>query len=204
MENKLYLFGASGHCKVVLDILLLNNFIPIAIYDDAPEENFLREIPIINSDKLPKNSTDSFLISIGNNFHRKKISEKHKLNYISVAHPKAVVSSKSTIGEGTIVMANAVVNPDAQIGRHCIINTGAVIEHDCILADFIHISPNASLAGNVSVGEGTHIGIGATVIQGIKIGQWATIGAGAVIIEDVPDFAVVVGVPGKTIRYQSF
>lgn len=94
--------------------------------------------------------------------------------------------------------------PEAQIGRHYIINTGAVVEHDCKLADFIHVYPNASLAGNVSVGVGTHIGIGATVIQGIKIGQWATIGAGAVIIEDVPDFAVVVGVPGKTIRYQSF
>jgi acetyltransferase EpsM len=59
----------------------------------------------------------------------------------------------------------------------------------------------ASLAGNVLVGEGTQIGINATIRQGIKIGKWATIGAGAVIIKDVPDYAVVVGNPGKIIRY---
>lgn len=204
MENKVYLFGASGHCKVVLDILLLNNFSPKAIYDDSPEENSLWGIPVLNSDKLSENAPDSFLISIGNNLHRKKISNKYHLHYINVTHPKAVVSAKSTIGEGTIIMANAVVNPDAKIGMHCIINTGAVIEHDCNLENYAHISPNASLAGNVSVGEGTHIGIGAIVIQGIKIGKWATIGAGAVIIEDVPDFAVVVGIPGKIIKYNPF
>ena len=53
----------------------------------------------------------------------------------------------------------------------------------------------------VFVGEGTHIGINATVIQGIKIGKWATIGAGSVVIKDIPDYAVVVGNPGKIIKY---
>lgn len=204
METKINLFGASGHCKVVLDILLLNNLSPEAIYDDSPKESSIWDIPILNSNKLPKKPIGSFLISIGNNVHRKKICNKYQLEYITTSHPKAVISSKSTIGLGTIIMANAVVNPGARIGIHCIINTGATIEHDCNLEDYTHISPNASLAGNVSVGEGTHIGIGAIVIQGIKIGKWATIGAGAVIISDVPDFAVVVGIPGKIIKYNSF
>jgi acetyltransferase EpsM len=55
----------------------------------------------------------------------------------------------------------------------------------------------------VFVGEGTQVGIGACVIQGVKIGKWATIGAGAVIINDVPDYAVVVGNPGKVIKFNS-
>jgi acetyltransferase EpsM len=67
--------------------------------------------------------------------------------------------------------------------------------------DFAHISPGAHLAGNVTVQEGAHVGIGASIIQGITIGKWATIGAGTVIIQDVPDYAVVVGIPGKVIRY---
>ena len=74
------------------------------------------------------------------------------------------------------------------------------MDHDCSLEDFVHICPHATLCGNVSVGEGTQIGAGATVIQGIKIGKWCMIGAGAVIIEDVPDYSVVVGVPGKVIK----
>jgi len=56
------------------------------------------------------------------------------------------------------------------------------------------------LAGNVTVGEGSHVGIGASVIQGVTIGKWATIGAGSVIIKDVPDFATVVGNPGRIIK----
>jgi acetyltransferase EpsM len=51
------------------------------------------------------------------------------------------------------------------------------------------------------VGEGTQVGTGASIIPGVKIGKWASIGAGAVIVEDVPDFAVVVGNPGKIIKY---
>jgi acetyltransferase-like isoleucine patch superfamily enzyme len=47
------------------------------------------------------------------------------------------------------------------------------------------------------------VGIGAVVIPKISIGKWVTIGAGAVIIRDVPDFAVVVGNPGKIIKYNS-
>jgi acetyltransferase EpsM len=66
--------------------------------------------------------------------------------------------------------------------------------------DFVHISPNAALAGNVHVGEGTQIGIGATVMQNIRIGKWVMVGAGAVIIRDVPDYAVVVGNPGRIIK----
>gem|GEM_PF-5036155 len=187
-----------------MDILSLHNMLPKAIYDDMPIENKLWNIPVLHSKLLPKKTSEPFLISVGNNLNRKKISEKYHLNYINIAHPTAVVSSKSTVGRGTVIMANAVINPDATIGKHNIINTGSVLEHDCCLDDFVHISPNASLAGNVSVGEGTHIGIGATIIQGVKIGKWVTIGAGAVVIQDVPDFAVVVGVPGKIIKYLPF
>ena len=50
------------------------------------------------------------------------------------------------------------------------------------------------------MGEGTHIGAGATIIPNLKIGKWATIGAGAVVIKDVPDYAVVVGNPGRIIK----
>jgi acetyltransferase EpsM len=75
------------------------------------------------------------------------------------------------------------------------------VEHECQLGDYVHISPNSALAGDVIVGEGSHIGIGAVVIPGVKIGKWVTIGAGAVVLEDIPDFAVVVGNPGKIIKY---
>ena len=97
-------------------------------------------------------------------------------------------------------MQGAIIQSCAKIGKHCIINTGASIDHECQIADFVHISPHSTLCGNVHVGEGSWIGAGSTVIPGVKIGRWAVVGAGAVIIKDVPDKAVVAGVPAKVLR----
>ncbi len=192
------LFGASGHAKVIADILLKQGIKVDFILDDSPRVVDIFGIPVRQNNNQINN--EKCVISIGNNAIRKKISENYAFEYQTAIHPKATIAEISKIGVGTVIMANAVINPNAKIGKHCIINTGAVVEHDCKINDFVHISPNASLAGNVEVGEGTHIGIGVSVIQGIKIGKWATVGAGAVIIKDVPDFATVVGNPARVIK----
>ncbi|CAM4029554.1 acetyltransferase [Flavobacterium weaverense] len=200
MDSKIYLYGASGHCKVVVDILKSNNEKIEAILDDNPKAASLLGIPVIPSADCKDLNSKKILITIGNNSIRKKISKTINSRFHIGIHAKAIVSSFSEIGEGTVVMAGAILNAGSSIGKHCIINTGAIIEHDCFVNDYVHVSPNASLAGGVIVGRGSHIGIGACVIQGVKIGKWTSIGAGAVIIRDVPDFAVVVGNPGKVIK----
>lgn len=201
----MFLYGASGHCKVVIDAIeLSSDKIIEAVFDDNPKGNFIAGIPVLvsNNDALEK--CDDFIITIGNNTIRKKIAKKLNTNYLTVFHTKSIVAKSVEVGDGTVVLAGAIVNSDVKIGMHCIINSGVVIEHDCEIDNYVHVSPCASLAGNVVVGEGTHIGIGSSVIQGIKIGKWVTIGAGAVILKDVPDYAVVVGNPGKTIKFNTF
>lgn len=200
MEN-IFLFGASYHGKVIKEICDDQKIQIEAFIDDSPKDKFLLDIPIISLEKFKGSINTKTLISIGNNNTRKKISEKFKFKYISIVHSKATISDSVKIDVGTTVMAGAIINVDTKIGKHGIINTGAVIEHDCKIGDFVHISPNATVTGNVSIGEGTHLGAGATVIPNIKIGKWVTIGAGAVIIKDIPDYAVVVGNPGKIIKY---
>lgn len=195
------LFGASGHAKVILDILIQNGISVEVIYDAVPPGDHLFGIPVLADVRHTPFSTDTkAIIAIGSNKVRKNIAESRQLHYISALHPLSCVSPFAEIGEGTVMMSHATVNPGTVIGKHGIINTGAVVEHDCQLGDYVHISPNAALAGDVHVGEGTHIGIGSSVIQGIKIGKWCTIGAGAVIIRDVPDGATVVGNPGRIIK----
>ncbi|MES2239785.1 MAG: acetyltransferase [Bacteroidota bacterium] len=203
MENKLYLYGASGHGKVIIDILKSNNEAIEAIIDDKPKSENLFGIPVLYSKDIDNLSIQKLIISIGDNLIRKRIVKGlNEVSFHKAIHPKAIISSFSEVGDGSVVMAGAVINPDTTIGKHCIINTASVIEHDCIINDYVHISPNVSLAGHVAVGKGSHIGIGASIIQGIKIGKWVIIGAGAVIIEDVPDYAVVVGNPGKIIKFK--
>ncbi len=194
------LFGASGHGKVVLDILLNQKEFVKYILDDQPKTNEIFGIPVKKNNLSEISNPQKAIITIGNNLTRKSIAEKYSLKFSTAIHDKAIISKFAEINEGTVVMANAVINPGAKIGKHCIINTAAVVEHDCEIEDFVHISPNASLAGNVHVKEGTHIGIGASIIQGITIGKWATIGAGTVVIKNVPDFATFVGNPGKIIK----
>ena len=200
MDNKIYLYGASGHCKVVIDILKSNNQTIEAILDDNPKTTSLFTIPVIASSDCNDLNNKIFLITIGDNSIRKEITKKINSRFHIGIHANAIVSSFSEIGEGTVVMAGVIINAGTSVGKHCIINTGSIIEHDCLIQDYVHISPNVALAGNVTVEKGSHIGIGACIIQGIKIGKWTMIGAGAVIIEDVPDYAVVVGNPGKIIK----
>lgn len=203
MQEKYYVFGASSHGMMVLAVLFENNMAIAAIIDDEPKVRFLVNVPVMATVDFQLDENCYFIMGIGNNAIRKKIVEQNNFSFYNGIHPSAYFSKFATVGTGTVIMPQVVVNPGVRIGNHCILNSSSVVEHDCVLANYVHISPNAALAGNVSVGEGTHVGIGACVIQGVKIGKWATIGAGAVIIKDVPDYAVVVGNPGKIIKYNT-
>ena len=198
----IYLYGAGGHAKVVLEILKAQAFADFRIID-SKKEGVLLNLPIYNHLKIEElTPEDSLIIAIGNNEARKLIAEKYAfIKGMQAIHPSANISPSAILGEGTVIMAGVSIQADTRIGKQCIINTNCSVDHDNIIGDFVHISPNAAIAGGVEIGDGTHIGIGACVIQGVKIGSWVTIGAGAVIIDDVPDRAVVVGNPGRIIKY---
>lgn len=201
----IYLYGASGHAKVIIEALELEKKTIGGLVDDNPLINNLLGYSVFQ--KLPSCfdvDRDGIIVSIGSNTVRKKVVNLLNRKFAQSMHPSANLSKSAVIGGGTVIMAGVSVNANTKIGNHVILNTNASVDHDCWIDDFVHLSPNVALAGDVFVGEGTHIGIGASVIQGVKIGKWVTIGAGTVIIKDVPDFAVVVGNPGRIIKYNAF
>jgi sugar O-acyltransferase (sialic acid O-acetyltransferase NeuD family) len=194
-------YGASGHGKVIIEILESTNTPGIEVWDDA-EKPQVWEYPVRKPFAEGTDVAKTFVISIGVNATRKRVAERlqEKVTFGNAIHADACISPRAEIGVGTVVMAGVTINADARIGVHCIINTSASVDHDCVIADYAHISPNATLCGDVHVGEGTHFGAGATAIQGIRIGKWCTIGAGAVVIRDIPDFATAVGNPARVIK----
>lgn len=191
------LYGASGHAKVIIDILEANGQKIDFIVDDNSALTELLGYEV----RRNTGEYDEAIISIGSCEIRKKVVEGLKVGkYATSAHPSAVVSPRATIDEGTVVMQGAIVQSCAKIGKHCIVNTGASVDHDCEIGDFVHVAPHATVLGGVKVGEGSWIGAGAVVKQYITVGKNCMIGAGAVVLHDVPDGATVVGVPGKEIK----
>lgn len=198
------LYGASGHGSVILDILEQEGKDILFFIDDNPNLTIFDQLRVRPSAEALADVSEGtvaadYIISIGNNIIRKKIAEETLFTrtFGKGIHPRAIISPKATIGDGTVVVAGAVINAKTTIGKHVIINTHASVDHDCVLQDYVHIAPNATLCGNVTVGEGAHVGAGATVKQGIRIGAWAVIGAGAVVVRDVPDGATVMGNPAR-------
>ena len=196
----IYFIGANLHAKVIIELAEILSLPIGGLVDTNPEVKALLGYPVSLKEPVKNSNVNSFIISIGDNHLRKKIAQNLSGKFETLIHPGSNLSKRSSIHEGTVVMAGVSVNSSCSIGKHVILNTNCSVDHDCIIGDFVHISPNAALAGNVQVGEGSHVGIGASVIQGIKIGKWCTIGAGSVIIKDVPDYATVVGNPGRIIK----
>lgn len=193
----MYLYGASGHAKVIIDILTANQVAIDALVDDNPELQELHGIPVIHS----ADGLSPFIISIGNNKTRKIIAERIGGIFATAIHPSAIISPYARIDEGSVVMQGAIIQSDAHIGKHSIINTAATVDHECVIGNYVHISPNASLCGNVHVGEGTQIGVGSVVVPGIKIGKWSLICAGSVVTTDIPDYCIATGNRCKVIKY---
>ena len=193
----MYLYGASGHGKVIKEIVESQGEAIEGFVDDNRNINELGGFPVKHS----MEGIGEVIVSIGLNRIRKMIVEKLNCKFANAAiHAKAVISRTAKIEEGSVVMAGAIINAEAKIGKHCIINTGSCIDHECKIGDYVHISPHTTLCGNVVVGEGTWIGAGSVVIPGIKIGRWSQIGAGSIVTKDIPDGWLAYGNPCIIVR----
>ena len=122
--------------------------------------------------------------------------------------PGAIIRDRVEIGDRAVIMMGAVINIGAVIGADTMIDMGAVLGGRATVGSRCHIGAGAVLAGVVEpasatpviVEDGVLIGANAVVIEGVHIGKNAVVAAGSVVISDVPDNAVVAGVPAKVIK----
>ena len=123
------------------------------------------------------------------------------------------------IGEGSTVsnQLTVVAPQNVKIGKSAYIMNGVLLmaSGGIIIEDYVLIAAHAKIISNdhdpyyrpiitcqpVIIKEGAWIGAGAAIMKGVTIGKYAIVGANSVVTKDVPDYAVVVGVPAKVIKY---
>jgi len=130
------------------------------------------------------------------------------------------IQSGAKIGKYCVLGQNVNIGNNVKIGNYCKIQNNVSVYEGVELEDYVFCGPSMVFTNVLDprckypqvgskyykktlVKEGASIGANATIICGIVIGRSAFIGAGSVVTRDVPDFALVVGVPGKVIGWVS-
>lgn len=144
-------------------------------------------------------------------------------------HPTAYVAAEAAIftthlvlGEQSWIAGHALVRGDVEFGAHCTVNPYAMISGKVRCGDGVRIASHVSIVGfnhgfddpsvpihtqkheslGIVIGDDVWIGANAVVLDGVTVGKGAVIAAGAVVSRDVPEMAIVGGVPAKVVRYR--
>lgn len=133
------------------------------------------------------------------------------------------VRSGASIGQNVVIGRGAYIGTDVHVGDNCKIQNYALVYEPALLEDGVFIGPAAVLTNDtfprainpdgtsksahdwepvgVTCREGASIGARAVCVAPVTIGRWATVAAGAVVVRDVPDYALVAGVPARRIKW---
>lgn len=210
---KSIIIGAGKYGEVYLSYLREANVDVVGFLDDDPkvQKETFGGIPVLGPlSLLPelkgKYGVEAVYCPLGNNRLRVKfLSEARDLglatpNYI---HPSVILSRDIKIGEGVYILLGSDIMPYTEIEDYVMISMNVNVAHHNILKRGTFLSTGCNFGASIVAEEYSYCGIGSTVMTGIhRLGKDCLIGAGAVVIKDVPDGAVVAGVPGKVIKYK--
>lgn len=135
----------------------------------------------------------------------------------------AQVREDAVLGEGCIIGRGAYIGTGVQLGDNCKVQNYALVYEPAVLGDGVFIGPAVVLTNDtyprsinpdgslksahdwepvgVTIKTGASIGARATCVAPVTIGAWAMVAAGAVVVKDVPDYALVAGVPARRLGW---
>jgi len=151
------------------------------------------------------------------------VDDRAKIGAGTTVWHLAQIREDAEVGADCVIGRGAYVGPGVIIGSNVKLQNYALVYEPARLADGVFIGPAAVLTNDtypravtpegrlktgadwtavgVVIGEGAAIGARAVCVAPVVVGRWALVAAGAVVVADVPDFALVVGVPARRIGW---
>ncbi len=146
-----------------------------------------------------------------------QIGEDTKIWHLAQIRENASIGDGCVIGRGAYIGAGVALGPNCKVQNYALVYEPAIVEAGVFIGPAVvftndhnprAVNPNGSAKSasdwdpvGVTVAEGASIGARAVCVAPVSIGKWAMVAAGAVVIDDVPDFALVAGVPARRIGW---
>ncbi|HEU4953917.1 MAG TPA: acyltransferase [Gemmatimonadales bacterium] len=138
------------------------------------------------------------------------IGDGTKIWHFCHVMPGAVIGARCNLGQNVVVMSGTRLGSNVKVQNNVSIYEGVELEDDvfcgpsCVFTNVTnprsHVSRKSEYRRTL-VRRGTSIGANATIVCGVTLGEYSFIGAGAVVTSDVPDYALMVGVPARRVGW---
>lgn len=207
------IIGAGTYGEVYLAYLQEAGIDIVGFLDDDPkyEGQSVRGIPVLGgisrlNDLKEKVNVEAVYCPLGNNKLRVKfLKMANELGYKTpnYIHPSVIISPNVTIGDGVYILLGTTIMPHTVIKDYVMISMGVHLAHHNVLEEGVFLSTGCNFGASIHAHKYAYCGISSTIMTGMhELGEDCLIGAGAVVIKDVPDGAVMAGVPAKLLRYK--
>lgn len=205
------IIGAGTYGEVYLAYLQEAGVDIVGFLDDNPkyEGQNVREVPVLGGisrlNELKRtDNIEAVYCPLGNNILRVKfLSMARELGYETpnYIHPSVIISPHVTIGKGVYILLGTTIMPYTEIKDYVMISMGVHLAHHNILEEGVFLSTGCNFGASIHAQKYVYCGISSTIMTGMhELGEDCLIGAGAVVVKDVPNGAVMAGVPAKVLR----